>query len=145
MSVESEKALECFSNGFNCSQAVFASYCEQNGIEKEIAYKIGCGFGAGMSYCNETCGAVTGAIMLLSLKFGKYKIDDNESKENTYKKVNQYIDDFTEKHGSVKCTELLGYNISKKDELLKAREAGVFKSMCSKFVKDSVEIMEKYL
>jgi C_GCAxxG_C_C family probable redox protein len=145
MSNASEKAFECFSSGFNCSQAVFASYCEQNGIEKETAYKIGCGFGAGMAYCNETCGAVTGAIMLLGLKFGKYKIDDNESKENTYKKVKQYIDDFTQKHGSVKCIELLGYNISKKDELLKAREAGVFKSVCSTLVKDSVEIMEKYL
>ena len=61
-------ALSRFAEGFNCSQAVFSSYAE--GIDEATALKIASGFGGGMGRMAETCGAVTGAMMVLGLKFG---------------------------------------------------------------------------
>ena len=67
MSEKSEQAVERFKRGFNCSQAVLGSYCREFGLDCEQAFRIATGFGGGMRMA-ETCGAVTGAFMVLGLK-----------------------------------------------------------------------------
>jgi C_GCAxxG_C_C family probable redox protein len=145
MSKESESAMSIFEEGFNCSQAVMASHCEAFGITKELAYKISSAFGGGMGRIGETCGAVTGALLLIGLKHGKYKKDDVDSKDKTYAIVKEFTDQFKNKYGSIKCSDLIKFDISIPEELLKARESGVFKTSCPYFVKGSVELVEKYL
>lgn len=46
-----------------------------------MAKRIAGGFGGGMGYINETCGAVTGAFMLIGLKYGKVEVDDNAARD----------------------------------------------------------------
>ena len=102
MSVHSDKAVTCFCDGFNCSQAVLISHCEELGLDKENALKIACAFGGGMSHTGEACGAVTGALMLIGLKYGKYKKEDSLSKEKTYTLAQKYTNAFKKEHGSIK-------------------------------------------
>lgn len=138
-------AVACFHNGFNCAQAVFSTYCEQLGLDKTDALKVAGGFGGGMGHIGETCGAVTGAIMLIGLKHGKVQKDDNEARETTYNLVQEYTRQFKEANGSVECTELLGYDISTPEGLKAAREANVWNTVCAKLVKDSAIIIEELL
>lgn len=145
MSSQSNNSVECFNDGFNCAQAVFASHCEDFNVNKELAFRIAGTFGGGMGHNGQTCGAVTGALMLLGLKYGKFKIDDVTSKDIAYNYVTNYINDFKNKHGTINCIELINYDLGIKEELIKARESGVFKTVCPMLVKDSVEIVEKYL
>ena len=142
---KSDCAVDCFNNGYNCSQAVFSTYCEQLGLDKTSALKVAGSFGGGMGHIGETCGAVTGAIMLIGLKHGKVQKDDNEAKEKTYQLVQEYSKLFIEKNGSVKCTELLGYDLSSSEGMNAAREANVWNTICSKLVKDSSQIVEDLL
>ncbi len=145
MSIGSEIAVTCFSQGFSCSQAVLISHCEEYGLSKELAYKVSGAFGGGFGHTGGACGAVTGALMLLGLKYGKYKVEDLESKDKTYLLVKELTDQFLKMHGSIQCKDLIKYDISMYDELLKARESGVFKSICPVLVKDAVEMVEKLL
>ncbi len=145
MSEASEKAVQCFTDGFSCSQAVLSSCCERFGLDKELAYKVAGAFGGGMGHIDGACGAVTGALMLIGLKYGKYKKEDAESKDRTYAAVKRYVDAFKAKYGSIDCTDLIKFDISVQSGLLKAREAGVFKSVCPGLVKESVELVEKEL
>jgi len=138
-------AVDCFTNGFNCAQAVLSTYCEQLGLDKTTALKIAGSFGGGMGYIDETCGAVTGAIMLIGLKHGKVQKNDNEAKETTYRLIQEFTRRFKALNGSVKCTDLIGYNLSKADELQAAKEANIWYKVCTKFVKDSAEIVEELL
>ena len=48
MTTKPDQAVATFNNGFNCAQAVFSTYAEEFGIDRTIALKISCGFGAGM-------------------------------------------------------------------------------------------------
>jgi len=48
-------AIACFNGGFNCAQAIVATYCEQFGMDKETALKVSCGLGGGMGKLQETC------------------------------------------------------------------------------------------
>jgi C_GCAxxG_C_C family probable redox protein len=145
MSNQVDVAIKTFNDGFSCSQAVLVSHCEEYGLDSEMALKVAGAFGGGMGHIGETCGAVTGALMLLGLKYGKTKAENTESNDRTYATVKEYTDMFKQKHGSIKCKDLIEFDISVKEELTKAREAGVFKTVCPLLVKDSIEMVERLL
>lgn len=95
-------------------------------------------------HINGTCGAVTGAIMVLGLKFGN--TDENkQAKEKTYGKVILYANQFIARNGSVKCHELLGCDITTLEGVQFAREKGLFSSICPGLVRDAAEILEQML
>ena len=77
---KSEKAINYFQNSFNCAQAVFTPFGLDMGVPEDHCLKIACAFGAGMGRQQCTCGAVTGAMMVLGLHFGKGMGDDNFEK-----------------------------------------------------------------
>jgi len=142
---KSDISVEIFNKGFNCAQAVLCSHCEKYGLSEETAKKISCGFGAGMGYNSEVCGAVTGALMLIGLKNGKFLENDSESKEKTYNLVKKFTDNFKKEYGTINCKELIKYDLSKEEDLMKARSSGTFKELCPVFVKRSVELVEEIL
>jgi C_GCAxxG_C_C family probable redox protein len=139
---KSEDANKCFISGFNCAQAVFSTFSKELGLDEQTALKIGGSFGAGMAYLDETCGAVTGAFMAIGLKFGRCKLEDSASKEKTYALVKEFSKQFKEKYGSLRCTDLIGYNLSTEEGLKKATEEKRFRTHCPKFVEDAAGIVE---
>lgn len=141
----SEKAISYFKSGFNCSQSVFATFAPQFGISETDAFKIACPFGAGMGRMQETCGAVTGAFMVIGLKYGKYNADDKLSKDITYEKVREFSKKFNELNNSLKCRDLIGIDISTMDGLELAKQREVFEKLCVKFIQDAVGILEESL
>lgn len=139
-----DKAAATFKEGFSCSQAVLGAYCERFGLDKMLAYKISSGFGGGM-HCDQTCGAVTGAFMVIGLKHGRTRADDVEAKMKTARLTAEFAKKFKERHGSVGCTELLGCNISTLEGFEEAKKKDLFKQLCPKYVISAVEILEEML
>jgi len=76
-----ERAVSSFKEGFSCSQALLSIYGTQLGLNREMALKVSGAFGGGMGRMGETCGAVTGAFMIIGLKYGKTRIKDEQTKE----------------------------------------------------------------
>lgn len=142
---KAEEARKQFEKGFLCAPAVLSTYSEQLGLEKALALKIACGFGAGIGRMGRTCGAVTGAVMVIGLKHGQVNLADVESRDKTYKLVKEFVDRFSALHGSIECRELIGYDLSNSSELKSARESGVFQNKCHGFVYDSARILEDVL
>jgi C_GCAxxG_C_C family probable redox protein len=140
-----ENAIQCFSNNFNCSQAVFSTYSDQLGLDQQTALKISCPFGGGMGRMGETCGAVTGAYMLIGLKYGKYLPEDNESKEKSYALVREFNERFSKIHGSVVCKELLKYDMNIPEDLKILSEKKLCSTLCPVFVKDAARIIGELL
>jgi C_GCAxxG_C_C family probable redox protein len=103
------------------------------------------GDGEGMGYIGETCGAVTGAFMLIGLKYGKVNVEDNGAKAKTYELVQEFTRRFTSINGGIKCKELLGFDLSIPEDLNVVKEKQLFDILCPKFVKDSSNIIEELL
>lgn len=144
MSAKSEEAAGRFKKGFNCSQAVVGCFSEQFGLDCDKASKVATGFGGGMRM-GGTCGAVTGAFMVLGLKYGNSTAKDKEGKVKTYKKIKEYTKRFKTRNNSVTCRELLGCDISTPEGMKQAQDKGLFSSICPKMLQDSVEILEEML
>jgi len=90
MNTKPEQAVNMFQEGSNCSQAVISVYAEESGLSRNIALKIAQGFGGGLGRMSQTCGAVTGAFMVLGLKYGNDDIHNKEAKERVYRLVREF-------------------------------------------------------
>lgn len=143
---KTERAVTRFETGFSCSQAVFSPYAEEMGLDKNTALKIAGTFGGGMGRTGQTCGAVTGALMALGLKYGATDAADKETKEQAYVLVQEFSRRFATRNGDdLSCKGLLGCDISTPDGQKMAAELGLYKSICPKLVKDAAEIVEELL
>ena len=142
---KAEKAKKQFEKGFSCAPAVLSAYAERLGLEEALALKIACGFGGGIGRMGRTCGAVTGAVMVIGLKHGQADANDEESRQRTHKLVKEFIDRFVTLHGSIECKELINYDLSDPAELRLAKKNKVFQNKCTSFVYDSARILEDIL
>ena len=139
-----EKSLAYFSNNFNCSQAVFTAFATEMGIDERLALKLGTEFGGG-ARCGQMCGAVSGALMALGLKYGHCHSDNNEEKSRAYSIAVEFNKRFCDKNNSIVCRDLLGYNLSVPDEMALIKEKNFFNTVCPKMIADAVEIVEELL
>ena len=101
-----EEALSRFREDFNCAQSIFGTYAPHYGLDQDKALKISTGFGGGMARSGRTCGAVTGAYMVIGLKNGMGLSKVKEAKEKTYQVISEFSDQFQEKNGSLICKEI---------------------------------------
>jgi len=137
------KALSLFRDNFNCSQAVLTSFAGDFGIDEDLALRIATPFGGGMGRRQKVCGAVTGALMVLGLKYGKGITDPDDKKKFTYEMTRKFIDEFTALNGSVVCKDLLnGLDMNDQADLQKINELNLFEVNCEKYVADAVNILE---
>lgn len=142
MKTKADLAAELFDSGFNCSQSVLAVFCEQYGLAKETALKMSCGFGGGVR-SGEICGAVSGAVLVIGFKYGQSMAEDKDTKAECYAKTVEFMNAFRAKNKSVVCRQILGYDISIKEEYAQAESKNLFKTTCVDMIKSSVEILEE--
>jgi C_GCAxxG_C_C family probable redox protein len=144
MSTQVDKAVQRFGEGFSCSQAVFSAFAPGLGMRDHVALKVASTFGGGIGRRGEVCGAVTGALMALGLAKG-HADNAEESKTATYAVADEFLRRFGELHGAVVCRTLIGHSIDTPDGLQRARDAGVFKTVCPGVVADAAAIVASIL
>ena len=135
-----EKAVMHFKQGYNCAQSVLLTMQEYYKQKTELIPKIATAFGGGIGRCGSLCGALTGAILAIGLEHG---INEPilEKRQKAYALAKKFYEQFAEEFGSPLCRELIGYDLTKPEELEKARKSNVFDEKCSEFVKKAVEIL----
>lgn len=109
----------------NCAQAVIATYADMVGITEQQAMNLGNAFGSGMGNMEGTCGALTGAAIIVGLATG----DKLRSRKVMTKIMNQ----FQERNGATQC------------KLLKGVGTGQVLRSCEGCVADASELLESEL
>jgi C_GCAxxG_C_C family probable redox protein len=142
---KAEVAEATFKKGFNCAQAVLSAYSYDFGMDTSLAFKVAGGFGGGVGHMGETCGAVTGAFMVIGLKYGMTVADGWQSHRDAFGKVQEFAREFKVCHGSIVCRELLGFDINDQAAFREARKNGTMMRICPVLVHDAAEITEKLL
>lgn len=137
-----EVAVSRFREGHSCSQAVFTAFAEPLGLDYDTAVRLSAGFGGGMGRMGDVCGAVTGALMVLGLRFGGVEA---EAKEKTYELVREFADRFKIRRESLDCRDLLGCDLSTPEGRKTAAEQSLHATICSQVVREAAEILEDIL
>ena len=139
---KAEDAVALFQHGFSCSQAVLLVFAQDFGLDPDTALRISQGFGAGIAYTDDICGAISGAIIVIGLRYSRITAEDKTAKEKTYAVVGEFLKQFEQRNGSVKCTRLLGYNLSDPQQVAEVKKNKVVMARCPAFVRDAVELIE---
>lgn len=140
-----QQSVALFKEGFCCSQAILSTYAKQWGMEPEIFLKIGDAFGAGIGAMAGICGVVTGAIMVIGLKYGRTHPEDEDAKQKTRTLIKKFVKQFEERNNSIQCKQLLGVDISIPETMEMAEEEGLFDTFCPKLIETGVDILEELL
>lgn len=134
-----ERAVELFKGGMNCSQAVFCAFAEDFGMDAETAAKVSCGLGGGVGRMREVCGTVTGAALVLGMKYGP-------DKTAAYTKVQDFCAKFKAECGSIVCRELLAGTGATTGGAPDARTAEYYKKRpCAELVKLAARLLDEDL
>jgi C_GCAxxG_C_C family probable redox protein len=114
------------------------------GLSREQAMKIASGFAGGMRMA-ETCGAVTGAFMVLGLRHAGPNCDKRDGRDDVYAALREFVAQFEGRNNTVVCKGLLGCDISTPEGAQRATAEGLFRTICPKLVQDAAEILEQML
>jgi C_GCAxxG_C_C family probable redox protein len=112
-------------------------------LDSKKALKIACGFGSGMGRMGKTCGVATGAFMVIGLKYGKSTAEEDAGRQKTYELINEFVRKFEKLNGTTGCRELIGFDLTTPEGQKAARDADIFNKVCTKYIRDSVKILEE--
>lgn len=140
--MKSEYVEQLFREGFLCSQSVLAAFCESYGLDRDSALRISCGLASGVN-CSEVCGAVSGAVLVIGLKYGYTNTKDVDAKKTCSSKVGEFLNIFLKRKGNIICRNILCCDISTPEGRQKALDEKLFSTVCIDMVVSAADILEE--
>jgi len=129
---------------FNCCESILLVLSEYLGVKSELIPKIGTAIGAGVSLNGLLCGSVSGVAMVIGIKYGRNKPEENPKR--VWNMMNEYLSVFEERFGGVNCRQLTGLNLKTPEGLKKYYET-VHDYACTERLKfaigKTIEILSK--
>jgi C_GCAxxG_C_C family probable redox protein len=129
--------------GFNCAQSVLCVFAEDYGLSEHLALKLASSFGGGMRMA-ATCGALTGALMVLGLAKG-FAEADVDRKEQVKNLTIEFLARWKKVIGANDCKEILGVDISEPEGREQAEAQGRFAAHCPNCISQAVILLEALL
>ncbi|NTW25412.1 MAG: C_GCAxxG_C_C family protein [Lentimicrobium sp.] len=139
------EALKAFDSGLNCAQSMLYTYGKEYFKEEAFALKLASGFGAGVSYRGEMCGAVSGSLMVIGLHYGYSDPTMELEKEMNLRVAKEFMAAFEQRNGSLVCNQLVKSEINTPEGLEYARQNGLFNKTCPGLIASAAEILESLL
>lgn len=141
-----EIAINNFKEGYNCTQAVVLAFQDVLTIDAKELCKIASPFGGGISRMRETCGAVTGMVLVLGNLIGYDTPEIGGKKHELYKKTREILKIFENKYGSLTCRRLLNLEVKHDDPKPSERDHSFFMNRpCPELIGGAAEILENFL
>ena len=139
-------AYQYHKEGYNCAQSVVGAFLDKLDLTKEQAMAMAGGFGGGVGGSrSEMCGAVSGAIMVLSLLTPHTEGSDAAGKKQVYGVAKEFHQRYAEVFdGLTRCGDLLKARPSVSEKTPAAARLGIT-AHCSAMVVTAVEIAEAML
>lgn len=138
-----EQARALFLSGCSCSQAVFGAFAGDLGLDRDTALRLSSSFGGGMGGMRETCGAVTGMLMVAGLKWGYSETGNLDAKTAHYARVRSLVEQFRAEHGTIVCRDLLAHLGTLRQDP-SARTPEYYKARpCVRFVETAARLLDE--
>ena len=139
-------AYQYHREGYNCAQSVVAAFLDKLNLTKEQAMAMAGGFGGGVggTHC-EMCGAVSGAVLVLSLLTPHTEGEDTAGKKKVYGVAKEFHQRYAEAFGGLtRCGDLLKARPAVNEKTQAAARLGIT-AHCDVMIVTAVEIVEAML
>ncbi len=141
-----EQAMQLFTEGYNCSQAVALAFEDLLPIDRETLAKLSLSFGGGMGRLREVCGAVSGMFIVAGLIYGEAAPVSGAAKAEHYARIQALAHTFEAQNSSIICRELLGLQVKHDSPVSAPRTAEFYKKRpCKELVGQAAQMLEEYI
>ena len=139
-----EKAYAYHKAGYNCAQAVAGACADLAGREPEELMAAMSGFGGGFGGSHEeACGAVSGGVLVLSLRSPHTEGGNQETKKAAYARAKDFRQRFAGAFGGLtRCGGLLRARPGVSDATPAAKRMGIT-AHCDVMIVTAVELLEQ--
>jgi C_GCAxxG_C_C family probable redox protein len=138
-----DQAIALFDT-FNCAQSVFGACGPCEGLNEQMCLTLAGPFGGGMGRQGETCGAVTGALLTLGVRYGQdMATNPTQARGPLYERVGKFAKAFRECHGSLTCRELTGCDMRTPEGQAQFKARDLHHTLCRKLVASAVKLVEE--
>ena len=128
-----------------CAHRICMHFAPRLGISEAQAIGAGAAFGSGMGH-GETCGCVTGALLVLGLRYSQGSMEDAEKMSTELQeRVADFEERFLAKHKSLICKEILEADISQPEGMKTVMDKGLFACVCGPMVAETCTLLEEML
>jgi C_GCAxxG_C_C family probable redox protein len=132
-------------SGLNCAQSIVKAFASELTVDEFIAVRMAASLGAGLGRNGYVCGALSGAALVIGARFGNSDPADTAARDKAYALADALLERFEREHHTVLCRNLISFNLKDPEELLRARDEGVFVNRCPVFVISAAKILEQIL
>jgi C_GCAxxG_C_C family probable redox protein len=137
-----QSAEDSFAGGLYCAESVVLALAKAQGIEVDVFPKVATAFCGGMARTCGTCGALSGAMMGVSLALGRSKA--GESVQPAYAATQELVREFVREFGARNCNDLLGCDLGTPEGQIRFRE-GRLHERCTKYTGKAAEIAARII
>ncbi len=137
-------AGEYHKQGFNCCESVLLGLCDYLGIWSELVPQIATGFGGGIGHTGDICGAITGAVMALGIRYGRKNPQDKITRDQLYQMVEKFLQETQSVLGKVNCVDLIGVSLNTEEGLQIYRGQNL-RERCNRIIVTVENIAKQYL
>ncbi len=132
-----KSAEESFASGLYCAESVVLALAKAQGVESDLLPKVATAFCSGVSRTCGACGALTGAIMGISLALGRSEA--SQPVQPSYTATQRLIREFEQEFGARECHALLGCDLNTTEGQTTFRENHL-SERCAKYTGKAAEI-----
>jgi len=138
------ESTEYHKQGFNCCESTLMGLCDYLGKKCDLFPRLATGFGGGLGHTGDVCGAITGSIMALGVKFGRDHATDKKIRDDLYLLVEHFITDVKKDLGTIDCIDLIGIPMNTEAGLEEYRKNNMHLK-CRGFIETISQIAKEYL
>jgi C_GCAxxG_C_C family probable redox protein len=100
--------------------------------------KIAAGFGGGIGRCGSVCGALTGGVMAVGIKYGSNEAGV-EKRTIAYANARTLFQQFQKQYGTVMCRDLFKYDLWDPLQAAQAKQEKMREKVCCSLIKSIIE------
>lgn len=127
-----QHAVELFDASYNCAEAVLMALAAA--WDLDIPFTAGTAFGGGVARSGQTCGALSGALVALGVRYGRRPHDDR-GRDRVYQLAGELMQSFRETHGDTGCLQLTGCLLAVAEDRRRFNEQGIRQRVCRALVR----------
>ena len=128
--------------GWCCTESVAMALAEAQGLDTPLLPRLASAFCGGIGRTGSTCGALSGAVMGISLAFGRNHPQD--SADNAHQATQALIREFEKRFGSCLCNELTGCHLDTPEGRQRFTQ-NELRERCNRFCIEAAEIAQELI
>ena len=140
---KTENSVNLFLGGCNCAQAIVKGFSELTENETELLMKVAQPFGGGIARTGTLCGAVSGALMTIGVKYSNPDLPESKALVQTLSA--KFLTAFKEANSALNCKDLLGYDIGTEEGKKSISELNLREKICKNLIFSSAEILNSII